>query len=144
MCFVDTRFRQAPARPDYGAIATAVFSQPEVGTVGMSEENALAQYGEIDVFVSQFRPMRHALSERKEHMFMKLIADRATDQVLGVYIVGADAAELIQLAAVAVKAGLKKVDFDATMAVHPTSAEELVTAYKPSYSRSGPTAAAVG
>lgn len=133
MCFIDTVFRGKPTTPDFDAIATAVFSQPEIGTVGLSEDEAARRFDELEVYRAEFRPMRHTLSGRKEKMIMKLVVDAATRRVLGAHVLGVDAGEMAQLLGIAVKARLTKDDFDATMAVHPTAAEELVTMYQPSY-----------
>ncbi len=133
MCFVDTVYRGKPTKPDHEAVATAVFSQPELGTVGLSEEDAAKKYDELEIYKATFRPMRHTLSGRMEKMVMKLIVDAATRRVVGAHVLGVDAGEMAQLLGIAVKAKLTKEDFDATMAVHPTAAEELVTMYQPSY-----------
>lgn len=124
--FALTVFGGRPTSPEYDAVPTAVFSQPAIGTVGLTEEEARAQYGDIAVFTSDFRPMIHTLGGLSERSFIKLVVDRATDRVLGAHMVGMDAAEIIQGVAIAVKAGLTKADFDATVAVHPSSAEEFV------------------
>ncbi|MCO6385572.1 glutathione-disulfide reductase [Aliihoeflea sp. 40Bstr573] len=133
MCFVDTVYRGKPTTPDHDAVATAVFSQPELGTVGLSEEDAAEQYDELEIYKATFRPMRHTLSGRLEKMVMKLVVDAASRRVVGAHVLGVDAGEMAQLLGIAVKAKLTKEDFDATMAVHPTAAEELVTMYQPSY-----------
>ncbi|WP_024585785.1 glutathione-disulfide reductase [Aliihoeflea sp. 2WW] len=133
MCFVDTVYRGKPTKPDHEAVATAVFSQPELGTVGLSEEDAAKKYDELEIYKATFRPMRHTLSGRMEKMVMKLIVDAASRRVVGAHVLGVDAGEMAQLLGIAVKAKLTKEDFDATMAVHPTAAEELVTMYQPSY-----------
>lgn len=127
MAFTETVFRDNPTSVDYELIPTAVFSQPEIGTVGLTEEEARSQYGEIDIYKSSFRPMKHTLSGRSEKMIMKLIVDAATDKVLGCHVLGDDAAEMIQMTAIAMKMGATKADFDATVALHPCAAEELVT-----------------
>lgn len=132
MCFIQTVYRDNPTSPDHDLIATAVFSQPEIGTVGLTEQDAAKTY-DLDVFLASFRPMRNILAGRDEKMIMKLIADADKGTVLGIHILGPDAGELAQAFGVAVKAGLTKADFDRTMAVHPTAAEELVTMYAPSY-----------
>src|SRR5690606_34796631 len=116
----------------HALIPTAVFSQPEIGTVGLTEEQALEAAKRVDVYRSTFRPMKHTLSGRDEKMLMKLLVDADTDKVLGVHILGADAGEMAQLVGIALKMGATKADFDATMAVHPTAAEELVTMREPS------------
>jgi len=133
MCFVDTVYRGTPTSPDFDTIATAVFSQPEIGTVGLSEDAAARRHDEIEVYLARFRPMRHTLSGRQERMTMKLVVDAATRRVVGAHILGPDAGEMAQLLGIAVKAKLTKDDFDRTMAVHPSAAEELVTMYQPSY-----------
>jgi glutathione reductase (NADPH) len=132
MCFVETHWKGNPTAPDHDCIATAVFSQPELGTVGLTEEIA-AKSHDLDVFVARFRPMKNILAGRDEKMIMKLIADAQTGIVLGLHVLGPDAGELAQAFGVALKARLTKADFDRTMAVHPTAAEELVTMYQPSY-----------
>jgi glutathione reductase (NADPH) len=133
MCFVETVFKHNPTEPDHQVIATAVFSQPEIGTVGLSEETAVQRFKAVDVYRAQFRPMRNVLSGRDEKMLMKLVVDGETGLVLGAHILGPDAGELAQLLGVILKAGLSKEDFDRTMAIHPTAAEELVTMYTPTY-----------
>ena len=133
MCFIDTEYRGKPTSPDLDLIATAVFSQPEIGTVGLSEEAAAKVYPEIEVYRAQFRPMKATLSGRAEKMIMKLIVDAASRKVVGAHILGHDAGEMAQLLGITLKAGCTKDDFDRTMAVHPTAAEELVTMYSPSY-----------
>ena len=127
VAFVETVFKDYPSTMDYANIPTAVFSQPPVGTVGLTEAEARKAHGRIDVYLSRFRPMRYAFVGGEERMLMKIIVDAETDRLLGVHIVGPDAAEIIQLAAVAVKAGLTKAQWDSTCALHPTVAEELVT-----------------
>lgn len=133
MCLIDTLYRGKPTSPDHEAIATAVFSQPEIGTVGMSEDEAATRFDELEIYRAEFRPMRHTLSGRQEKMIMKLVVDAATRRVVGAHILGVDAGEMAQLLGIAVKAKLTKDDFDTTMAVHPSAAEELVTMYQPSY-----------
>ncbi len=133
MCFVDTEYRGHPVSPDHETVATAVFSQPEIGTVGLTEEDAAHKFDEIDVYLAKFRPMKSTLSGREEKMVMKLVVDAASQKVVGAHVLGADAGELAQVLAISLKAGLTKSDFDRTMAVHPTAAEELVTMYQPSY-----------
>ena len=133
MCFIDTVYRDKPTKPDFDAVATAVFSQPEIGTVGLSEDDAAKRFDDLEIYRAEFRPMRHTLSGRQDKMIMKLVVDAATRRVLGAHVLGADAGEMAQLLGIAVKARLTKDDFDATMAVHPTAAEELVTMYQPSY-----------
>ena len=111
---------------DYGNIPTAVFSHPPIGTVGLTEEQARGQ-GDIDVYVSRFRPMKHTLSGRDEQALMKLIVDQASDRVVGLHMVGPDSPEIAQGFGVAMKAGATKAQFDGTVGIHPTAAEELVT-----------------
>jgi glutathione reductase (NADPH) len=133
MCFVETVFKGNPTSPDFDTIATAVFSQPEIGTVGMSEEVAAKKFGELEIYSASFRPMRHTLAGRDEKMLMKLVVDAKSRKVVGAHILGPDAGETAQLLAIPIKAGLTKDDFDRTMAVHPTMAEELVTMYQPTF-----------
>ncbi|OHC81152.1 MAG: hypothetical protein A3G73_00400 [Rhodospirillales bacterium RIFCSPLOWO2_12_FULL_67_15] len=111
---------------DYANVPTAVFSTPPVGAVGLTEAEA-AQRGEIDVYVSSFKPLKHTLTGRAERTMMKLVVDRASQRVLGLHMVGADAPEIVQGFAVALKCGATKRDFDATVGIHPTAAEEFVT-----------------
>lgn len=112
---------------DHSLVATAVFSTPEIGTVGITQQDARDRLLPIDIYTAKFRSLKHVLTRRQERTFMKLIVDAATDKVLGVHIMGEDAGEMIQLAAVAIGMGATKADFDRTVAVHPTAAEELVT-----------------
>jgi glutathione reductase (NADPH) len=112
---------------DYRNIATAVFCHPNIGTVGVSEEQARKEYGAIRVYRTDFRPMKHTLSGSEERCLMKLIVADESDVVVGAHMVGEEAGELIQGIAIAVKAGLTKADFDATVGIHPTGAEEFVT-----------------
>ncbi|MFZ5931364.1 MAG: glutathione-disulfide reductase [Pseudomonadota bacterium] len=127
MCFVSTVFGDKPLPVDHELIPTAVFSQPGIGTCGLTEEAARQRHKSIDIYKAEFRPMKHTLSGREERMLMKLIVDAGTDRVLGCHILGADAGEMIQCLGIAIKMGATKADFDATMAVHPTAAEEFVT-----------------
>lgn len=133
MCFIDTEYRGQPTTPDHDLIATAVFSQPEIGTVGLSEEDAAQRYAEVEIYRAEFRPMKATLSGRAEKTIMKLVVDAASRKVLGAHILGHDAGEMVQLLGISLKAGVTKDDFDRTMAVHPTASEELVTMYQPSY-----------
>lgn len=130
MAFVETVFKGNPTPVDHDLIPTAIFTQPEIGTVGLSEEDARAQE-EIEVYQSTFRPMMHTLAENPERMMMKLIVSKASRKVLGCHIVGSAAGEMIQMVGIAMKMGATKEDFDRTMAVHPTAAEELVTMRTP-------------
>lgn len=132
MAFVDTVYRNIPTKPDHMLIPTAVFSQPQIGTVGMTEEEAMAaSNGALDVYKSTFRPMKATLSGNPEKMLMKILVDRNNDKVLGVHIVGPESGEMIQCVGIAVKMGATKAEFDSTVAVHPTAAEELVTMREP-------------
>lgn len=133
MCFIETEYKNNPTAPDHDLIATAVFSQPEIGTVGLSEEEAAKRYPELEVYRAEFRPMKATLSGRTEKMIMKLVVDAASRKVVGAHILGHDAGEMAQLLGISLKAGVTKDDFDRTMAVHPTASEELVTMYNPSY-----------
>ena len=133
MCFVATVFRDDPQKPDHETIPTAVFSHPEIGTVGLSEEEAGEKFEKLNVFKAIFRPMRNTLAGRDSKMLMKIIVEAASDKVVGVHVLGADAGEMAQLLAIPMKLGATKKDFDVTMALHPSAAEELVTMYEPSY-----------
>ena len=133
MCLIETEFKNNPTSPDHELIATAVFSQPEIGTIGLGEEVAAEKYTEVEVFRAHFRPMKNTLSGAADKMLMKIIVDAATDRVVGLHVMGHGAGEMAQTLGVAVKMGATKADFDRTMAVHPTAAEELVTMYSPSY-----------
>jgi glutathione reductase (NADPH) len=126
-CFADTEFANKPRKPDHRDVPSAVFCQPELATVGLTEEEAAMTLGEIVVFTAAFRPMKYTVSGRQQRTFMKLVVEAATDRVVGVHMVGDDAAELIQGLAVAVKAGATKAQFDATVGIHPTAGEEFVT-----------------
>jgi glutathione reductase (NADPH) len=125
--FADTVFGNKPTAVDHDLVPTAVFSTPEIGTVGLPETLARERYPILDVYKARFKPLKHTLSERDERMFMKLLVDGDTDRVVGCHILGADAAEIVQMAAIAMRLGAKKADFDATMALHPSASEELVT-----------------
>ena len=124
--YADTVFGGKPTRVDHHDVPTAVFSTPEIGTVGLSEAEA-RKAGAVDIYKASFRPMKATLSGRTEKMLIKLVVDTGSQRVLGVHILGPDAGEMAQLAGIAVKMGATKAQFDATMAVHPTAAEELVT-----------------
>lgn len=125
--FADTEFGDMPRPVDHAFVPSAVFSQPQVGSVGLPEHEARQHYGEIEVYRSEFRPMKHTLSGRQEKALMKMIVARETRKVVGLHVVGPDAPEIVQGFAVAVKCGLTKEQFDATIGIHPTAAEELVT-----------------
>ena len=133
MCFLETAFKNNPTKPDHRQIPTAVFSQPEIGTVGLNEEDAAKEFKELEIYRALFRPMRNTLSGAKDKMLTKLIVDSASRKVVGAHILGPDAGEMAQLLGIPIKAGCTKDDFDRTMAVHPTASEELVTMYKPNY-----------
>ncbi len=130
MAFVETVFKGNPTKPDHELIPTAIFTQPEMGTVGLSEEEAQAQEP-IEVYSTSFKPMQQSFAGRAERVLMKLIVSQASRKVLGCHIVAPGAGELIQLAGIAVKMGATKEDFDRTVAVHPTMSEELVTMKTP-------------
>jgi glutathione reductase (NADPH) len=130
--FADTVFGKREVRVDHADIPTAVFCQPEVGTVGLTEDQACEQYPRVDIFKATFRPMKATMSGRDTRMLMKLVVDGTTDRVVGCHIVGDGAAEMVQVLGIAVKMKATKADFDATMALHPTAAEELVTMRTPS------------
>ena len=130
-CIAETLYNDNPQTPDHRDIATAVFTTPELGTVGLSEEEARQAFPAVDIYKTRFRPLKHTLTAREETIFMKLVADRASGRVVGCHMVGDGAGEAVQLLGVAVKAGATKAQFDATMAVHPTAAEEFVTMYEP-------------
>jgi glutathione reductase (NADPH) len=123
----ETLFHGNPQTPDYENVPTAVFSQPPIGTVGLTEAEARERYRAVDVYKSTFRPLKHTVSGREEHSFMKLVVDRETDRVLGCHVVGTDAGEIVQGLAIALKCGATKAQFDTTVGIHPTAAEEFVT-----------------
>ena len=131
MVVVDTLFGEGPRALDYEYTPTAVFTHPNIGTCGYTEAEARMKFGQVRVFSSEFRPLRHTLSESKERTFMKLIVDRASDRVVGLHMVGSDAGEIVQGFAVAMRAGATKAVFDSTIGIHPTAAEEFVTMRKP-------------
>jgi glutathione reductase (NADPH) len=123
----ETLFNDNPVKISHENVATAVFSQPPIGTVGLTEGEARQRYGAIDVYCARFRPMKHTLSGREERTLMKLVVDRQTDRVVGCHMLGADAPEIIQGLAIAVTCGATKRQFDCTIGIHPTAAEEFVT-----------------
>ena len=127
MVLVDHLYGDGTARIDYSDIPTAVFCQPEFGTVGLSEEQARAEYSAVDVYLSDFKPMLQTLGGGADRVTMKLVVDRTTDRVLGCHMVGEHAAEIIQGLGIALKAGATKAHFDATVGIHPSAAEEFVT-----------------
>jgi len=124
--FADREFGKLDRTVDYAAIPSAVFSHPPLAGVGLTESEARNKLGSVKVYTSDFRPMKNVLAGRNERSLYKLVVDQATDEVVGVHMIGPDSPELLQVAAIAVKARLKKADFDATVALHPTMAEELV------------------
>jgi glutathione reductase (NADPH) len=140
--FADTVFGGKPTRVDHSDVPTAVFSEPEVGVIGLTEAAAREQLARVVIYKSSFRPMKVTLSGRATRAMLKLVVDGDTDRVVGCHIVGPDAGELIQLIGIAVKMHATKADFDATMAVHPTIAEELVTMRTPTATFDRPAAAA--
>lgn len=131
MAFSSTQFNGHRKLMDYDGIATAVFCQPNIGTVGLTEDMAREKFGEVEVYRSVFRPLKHTLSGSDEKTMMKLIVDKSTDRVVGVHMVGPEAGEIIQGIAIAYKAGATKAVFDATVGIHPTTAEEFVTMREP-------------
>jgi glutathione reductase (NADPH) len=129
--FADTVFGKRPVEVDHIDIPTAVFCQPEIGTVGLTETQARAKFSHVDIYKANFKPMKATMSGRDTRVLMKLVIDAATDRVVGCHIVGDGAAELAQVLGIAVKMKATKAHFDATMALHPTAAEELVTMHAP-------------
>jgi len=129
--FSDTVFGKRPVEIDHATIPTAVFSQPEIGTVGLTEAEARAQFSRVDIYKTDFRPIKSTMSGRDTRILMKLVVDGTTDRAVGCHIVGDTAAEIVQAVAIAVKMKATKADFDATFALHPTAAEELVTMRTP-------------
>jgi glutathione reductase (NADPH) len=124
--FADSVFGTRKWRVDYNAVPSAVFSNPPLGSVGMTEAQARNKLGEVKIYTSDFRPMRNVLANRNERALYKLVVDAATDKVVGAHMIGPDAPEVLQAVAIAVKAGLTKAQFDDTVALHPTMSEELV------------------
>ena len=124
--FADTVFANTPRTVDYSCIPSAVFSQPPLASVGLTEGQARNKFGNVKVFTSDFRPMKNVFAERAERGLYKLVVDANTDKILGIHLIGPEAPEILQAAAIAVKAGLTKADFDDTVALHPSMAEELV------------------
>jgi len=131
MAFARRQFGGLEYAVDYDFIPTAVFCQPNIGTVGFTEEQARDRFGHIRLFKSTFKPMKHTISGRDEKTFMKLIVDKASDRVVGVHMVGPDAGEIMQGIAIAMRAGATKAVFDTTIGIHPTAAEEFVTMREP-------------
>ena len=131
MVVVDALFGDGRRRMDYELVPTAVFTHPGIGTVGLGEQQARERYGEVKVFRSDFRALKHTLSGNAERTLVKLVVDAASDRVVGLHMVGAEAGEIVQGFAVAMKAGATKAQFDATVGIHPTAAEEFVTLREP-------------
>jgi glutathione reductase (NADPH) len=131
MALAETLFNNNPTVVDYTDVPSAVFSQPPIGTVGLTEAEARDQGFDVVIYRSAFKPMIHTLSGRDERTMMKLVVDKPSDRVLGVHMVGSDAGEIVQGIAVALKAGATKATFDATIGIHPTAAEEFVTMRTP-------------
>ena len=131
MVLARTLFKGESARMDYDNVATAVFSNPPIGTVGLTEEAARKRFGEVTIFRTTFRPLKHTITGRDEKTMMKLVVDPASDRVLGCHMVGADSGEITQGLAIALKCGATKAQFDATIGIHPTAAEEFVTMREP-------------
>ena len=131
MTLVDHLYGTKTKQMDYNNIATAVFTHPNIGTVGLSEAEARAQYNAVDIYRSDFKALKHTLSGSDERSLMKMIVDKTSDKVIGIHIVGEGAGEIMQGFAIAVKAGLTKAQFDQTIGIHPTAAEELVTMREP-------------
>ena len=127
MWLARTLFRGEPSPIDHEHVPTAVFAHPNIATVGLSEEKARERYGAIDIYKALFRPLKLTMTEKKERTFMKLVVDRASQRVVGAHMIGLDAGEVIQGIAIAVKLGATKAQFDATLGIHPTVAEEFVT-----------------
>lgn len=127
MCVAETLFNNKPTKSDHSDVAAAVFSQPTVSVVGLTEETARKQFAKVDIYRTSFKPLKHTLTGRDERTMMKMVVDAASGRVLGCHMVGADAAEIIQGMAIAVKMGATKADFDRTIGIHPTAAEEFVT-----------------
>jgi glutathione reductase (NADPH) len=131
MAFVDTVYRGRPRSMDHENVPSAVFGQPPVATVGLTEAEARARHGALDIYRSTFRPLKHTLSGRDEKTMVKLVVERAGQKVVGAHMVGLDAPEILQGIAIAIKMGATKADFDATVGIHPTAAEEFVTLPEP-------------
>ena len=125
--FADTVFGNSPWQADHRHVPTAVFSTPEIGTVGMPEDEAVRNFPVVDIYRAEFRTLKATLAGSAEKMMLKVVVDGSTDRVLGVHILGPDAGELIQVIATLLRTGVTKRDFDQTMPLHPSSAEELMT-----------------
>jgi glutathione reductase (NADPH) len=124
--FADTYFGKKPHKVDYNCIPSAVFSHPPLAGVGLTESQAREKLGQVKTYTSDFRAMKNVLAGRNERSLYKLVVDELTERIVGIHMIGPDAPEILQAAAIAVKGQLKKSDFDATVALHPTMAEELV------------------
>ncbi len=131
MAFAKTIYNNQPTTVDYDTIPTAVFCQPNIGTCGLTEQQAKEKYGDITIYESDFRAMKHTIGGRQERTYMKLVTDTASDKVVGIHMMGDDAGEIIQGMAIAMKAGATKALFDSTIGIHPTAAEEFVTMRTP-------------
>jgi glutathione reductase (NADPH) len=131
MAVANTLFRNKPTKMDYANVPTAVFSNPSIGCVGLTEEQAREKYGRVRIFTADFKALKHTMSGSDERTFMKLVVHRENDRVLGCHMVGPDAGEIVQGIAIALNCGATKAQFDATIGVHPTAAEELVTMRTP-------------
>ncbi|AHA28109.1 glutathione-disulfide reductase [Candidatus Liberibacter americanus] len=132
-CFIETEFKGNPTVPDYDLIPTAIFSHPEIGSVGLTEKDAANKFNRLEVYKVKYYPMKSALSKRSESSIIKIIVNVDDRKVIGVHILGNEASEIIQVLGICLKAGCTKDDFDRCMALHPTSSEELVTMYHPTY-----------
>jgi glutathione reductase (NADPH) len=129
--FADSLYGGRPRQVTHANIPSAVFTQPPIASVGLTEDEARSQYGEITVFTSRFNAMKNTISGRSEKTFMKLIVEASSDRVVGAHMLGPDAGEIMQGIGVAIIAGATKADFDATIGIHPTAAEEFVTMRTP-------------
>ena len=130
--FAESVYNQTPIRIDYQNIPTAVFSLPALATLGSTEVQARQTHQTVDIYQTRFRPLKHTISGRKEQIFLKIIVDRKSDRVVGCHMVGHDSPEIIQGLAIAMTCGATKAQFDRTIALHPSAAEEFVTLYEPS------------
>nr|MCS5637155.1 glutathione-disulfide reductase [Myxococcota bacterium] len=131
VCLANTLFNERPMAPFHESVPAAVFSQPPLGTVGLTEREARAQHAEIDVYRSSFRALKQTLTSSETRCLVKLVVDRSSDRVVGLHMAGHEAGEVVQGFAVAVRAGLTKAQFDSTIGIHPTLAEEFVTLREP-------------
>jgi glutathione reductase (NADPH) len=127
MALAKTLFGNVPTPVDHDNVPTAVFSHPNIGTVGLPEHRARERYGEVDIYKTSFRSLKHTMGKSEEKIFMKLVVDAASQKVVGAHMIGPDAGEIIQGIAIAVKMGATKAQFDSTIGIHPTAAEEFVT-----------------